>query len=89
MTSGDSSACERGADGDYSSCSLAYVDNIGDTQGIRPYALCVGGRVYRASADHAAVAALPCGLTTRRSCNRGALVGSAKDEIVRCQSDVK
>jgi hypothetical protein len=54
-----------------------------------PYALCVGGRVYRASADHAAVAALPCGLTTRRSCNRGALVGSAKDEIVRCQSDVK
>ena len=72
MTSGDSSACERGADGDYSSCSLAYVDNIGTHRAYgRPYALCVRGRVYHASADHATVAALPCGLTTWRSCNQG------------------
>ena len=48
FASGDSSACDRNADGEYSSCSLAYVDSIGGIfhqQVLTPAGIEVNGEV--------------------------------------------
>ena len=48
FASGDSSACEREADGEYSTCSLAYVDSIGGVfhqQVLTPAGIEVNGEV--------------------------------------------